>query len=110
MLSEGQMVRLKPVLSIMTQLIQDIIARFNRSIENIIKEKFTSIQPAVQWKFNEAAWHYLRDHSNEEGVDTVENIIFKNLHPLYGAVDIRNSTILRNQALEKDYTVQLRIL
>jgi hypothetical protein len=65
MLSEGQMVRLKPVLSIMTQLIQDIIGRFNRNIENIIKEKFTSI-PAVQWKFNEAAWHYLRDHSNEE--------------------------------------------
>ena len=117
MLSEGQMVRLKPVLSIMTQLIQDIIARFNRRIENIIKEKFTSIQPAVQWKFNEAAWHYLRDHSNEErdhdnedGVDTVENIIFKNLHPLYGAVDIRNSTILRNQALEKDYTIQLGTL
>jgi hypothetical protein len=110
MLSEGQMVRLKPVLPIMTQLIQDIIARFNHSIENIIKEKFTSIQPAVQWKFNEAAWHYLRDHNNEEGVDTVENIIFKNLHPLYGAVDIRNSTILRNQALEKDYAVQLRIL
>jgi len=110
MLSEGQLVRLKPVLSIMTQLIQDIIARFNRSIENIIKEKFTSIQPAVQWKFNEAAWHYLRDHRNEEGVDMVENIIFKNLHPLYGAVDIRNSTILRNQALEKDYAVQLGTL
>jgi hypothetical protein len=110
LLSEGQMVRLKPVLSIMTQLIQDIIARFNRSIENIIKEKFTSIQPAVQWKFNEAAWHYLRDHTSDEGEDTVENIIFKNLHPLYGAVDIRNSTILRNQAQEKDYAVQLRML
>ncbi len=110
LLSEGQMMRLKPVLSIMTQLIQDVIARFNRSIENIIKEKFTSIQPAVQWKFNEAAWHYLRDHSNEEGADAVENIIFKNLHPLYGAVDIRNSTILRNQALEKDYAIQLETL
>jgi len=110
MLSEGQLVRLKPVLAIMTQLIQDIIARFNQSIENIIKEKFTSIQPAVQWKFNEAAWHFLRDHNNDEEVDTVEDIIFKNLHPLYGAVDIRNSTILRNKALEKDYTVQLRML
>ncbi|HEX3081165.1 MAG TPA: GAF domain-containing protein [Puia sp.] len=110
MLSEAQMVRLKPVLPIMTQLIQDIIARFNQRIESIIKEKFTSIQPAVQWKFNEAAWHYLRDHDNEEGADAVENIIFKNLHPLYGAVDIRNSTILRNQALEKDYAVQLGML
>ncbi|HET7000233.1 MAG TPA: hypothetical protein VFI33_02945 [Puia sp.] len=110
MLSEGQMVRLRPVLPIMTQLIQDIIARFNQRIENVIKEKFTSIQPAVQWKFNEAAWHYLRDHHNEDGVETVENIIFKNLHPLYGAVDIRNSTILRNQAVEKDYAVQLSTL
>src|SRR5450432_2148909 len=110
MLSEGQMVRLKPVLPIMTQLMQDIIARFNRSIENIIKEKFTSIQPAVQWKFNEAAWHYLRDPAGETGTEPVENIVFKNLNPLYGAVDIRNSTILRNQALEKDYTIQLGIL
>lgn len=110
MLSEGQMVRLKPVLPIMTQLIQDIIGRFNRGIENIIKEKFTSIQPAVQWKFTEAAWHYLRDHASDDANDPVENIIFKNLHPLYGAVDIKNSTILRNQALEKDYAVQLRML
>jgi hypothetical protein len=110
MLSEGQLIRLKPVLPIMTQLIQDIISRFNRSIENIIKEKFTSIQPAVQWKFNETAWHYLRDHASEDNNEPVENIVFKNLNPLYGAVDIRNSTVLRNQALEKDYTIQLRIL
>src|SRR5450432_4206452 len=110
MMSEGQLVRLKPVLSIMTQLIQDIIARFNRSIENIIKEKFTSIQPAVQWKFNETAWHYLRDHSAENRNDSLENIIFKNLHTLYGAVDIKNSTILRNKALEKAYTIQLNQL
>ncbi len=77
MLSESQMVRLKPVLPIVTQLIQDIIARFNRSIENVIKEKFTSVQPAVQWKFNETAWHYIRDHSKEDKNDSLENIIFK---------------------------------
>lgn len=110
MLNEAQLVRLKAVLPLTTQLIQDIFARFNRSIENIIKEKFTSIQPAVQWKFNETAWHYLRDHGMEHNNDSLENIVFKDLHPLYGAVDIRNSTILRNQVLEKDYTVQLRIL
>ena len=110
MLSESQMVRLKPVLPIVTQLIQDIIARFNRSIENVIKEKFTSVQPAVQWKFNETAWHYLRDHTKEDKNDSLENIIFKSLNPLYGSVDIRNSTILRNQALEKDFTIQLSLL
>ena len=64
MLSEGQLIKLKPVLPLISQLIQNLIAQFNVSIENIIREKFTSIQPAVQWKFNEAAWHYLRDHDN----------------------------------------------
>ena len=94
----------------MTQLIQNIIARFNKNIEDVIKEKFTSIQPAVQWKFNEIAWHYLRDHVTEGKPDLVESITFRDLQPLYGAVDIRNSTILRNEALEKDFTIQLNLL
>jgi hypothetical protein len=110
MISEEQLVKLKPALPLMTQLIKNIIARFNNNIENIIKEKFTSVQPAVQWKFNETAWHYLRDHIIENRTDVLENISFQDLHPLYGAVDIRNSTILRNQALERDYTVQLNLL
>ena len=110
MLSEGQLIKLKPVLPLISQLIQNLIARFNANIEDIIREKFTSIQPAVQWKFNEAAWHYLRDHVIEEKNDVVEDITFKNLYPLYGAVDIKNSTILRNEALAKDFTIQLNIL
>jgi hypothetical protein len=27
-------------------------------IEAIVKENFTSLQPAVEWKFNEAAWQF----------------------------------------------------
>ncbi len=46
----------------------------------------------------------------EDKKSPVENIRFGDLHPLYGAVDIRNATILRNQALANDYTIQLRIL
>ena len=48
--------------------------------------------------------------AKEDKNDSLENIIFKSLNPLYGSVDIRNSTILRNQALEKDFTVQLSLL
>jgi hypothetical protein len=110
MISEGQLIKLKPALPLITQLIQNGIARFNASIEDIVKEQFTSIQPAVQWKFTETAWHYLRDHVLEDTDAPVENIIFRNLSPLFGAVDIRNSTILRNQALRKDFAIQLSIL
>jgi hypothetical protein len=76
----------------------------------VIKEQFTGIQPAVQWKFNEAAWHYLRDRFVEDRKTPIEDISFPELHPLYGAVDIKNSTVLRNQVLEKDYNIQLKIL
>ncbi len=110
MISEAQLLKLKPAFPLITQLIQNIIARFNKSIEDVIKEKFTSIQPAVQWKFNEAAWHYLHQKEIEGKTDEVESIIFRELQPLYGAVDIRNSTILRNQALAQDYFIQLQLL
>ena len=46
----------------------------------------------------------------EEKNDAVEDITFKNLYPLYGAVDIKNSTILRNEALARDFNIQLNIL
>ncbi len=110
MMSEEQLIKIQPAMPLIAQMIQNLISKFTNSIESIIKEKFTSIQPAVQWKFNETAWHYLRDHIMEEKNEPLEDISFNNLYPLYGAVDIRNSTILRNQALEKDYTIQLKIL
>src|SRR5260221_6074105 len=40
----------------------------------------------------------------------VETIYFKDVYPLYGAIDIRNSTIERNRALRRDLQVQFGIL
>ncbi|MCF0070195.1 GAF domain-containing protein [Dyadobacter sp. CY261] len=83
------------------QLLNTYIEEFNMELESIIKEKFTSIQPAVQWKFNEAAWHYL--HRRKKGLPEVsENIAFYDVFPLYGAIDIRNSTSERNTAIRAD--------
>jgi hypothetical protein len=110
MMSAGQLVKLQPAFPLIAQLIENLITRFRISIENIIKEKFTSIQPAVQWKFNETAWHYLRDHVVEDNNDALENISFRDLYPLYGSVDIRNSTMLQNQALARDFGIQLTLL
>lgn len=91
------------------QLLNIYIEEFNIELENIIKEKFTSIQPAVQWKFNEAAWHYL--HRRKKGLPEVtENISFYDVYPLYGAVDIRNSTAERNNAIRTDLGNYLNLL
>lgn len=102
--------KLRKVSPLLAQLLHDQASHFNAKIENIIKEKFTSLQPAVQWKFNEAAYEYLKQLIPDKPKPTIENIQFKNVFPLYGAIDIRNSTIERNAALIADYKTQLNLL
>lgn len=96
-----------PVMPYIAQLVTHFIDKFNATIDNIIKNQFTNIQPSVQWKFNEVAWHYFRNNVVEKKKDRLETISFGEVYPLYGAVDIQNSTIERNKALRKDLQVQL---
>jgi hypothetical protein len=47
----------------------------------------------------------------QQGQEPVlEPIFFKGVYPLYGAVDIRNSTMERNGALRRDMVIQFRLL
>jgi len=106
---EKIVVLLQPAMAAIGRLLQIYIDEFNYEIEGIIKEKFTSIQPAVQWKFNEVAWEYL--HNKKKYLPEKEfNIHFDNVYPLYGAVDIRNSTIERNKAIVADLEAHLSLL
>jgi len=96
----------KPLIS---RIFQNAIDGFNINLETVIKEKFTSIQQAVQWKFKEAAWHFIRDNDQNQ-LAAVEKIVFENVYPLYGAVDIRNSTLVRNASLRQDLTFQFDLI
>ncbi|MEO6722287.1 MAG: hypothetical protein ABIN67_18105 [Ferruginibacter sp.] len=101
---------LVPLLPYVSQLLQHSVDKVNFKIEAIIKDKFTNLQPAVQWKFNEVAWHYFRNNIVENKRIPIEEITFSEVYPLYGAIDIQNSTIERNKALRKDLLVQLSFL
>ncbi|MBA4167303.1 MAG: GAF domain-containing protein, partial [Chitinophagaceae bacterium] len=109
-LDENVLVKVEAATPLIAQLLQKCIDEFDVKLESVIKEKFTSLQPAVQWKFNEVAWHYLRDIDLQTQKPQTENILFRDVYPLYGAVDIRNSTIERNDALKTDLQVQFSIL
>ncbi|MGN6435271.1 MAG: GAF domain-containing protein [Agriterribacter sp.] len=108
-LTEVLLARLEPAMPLLAQLLKNTIDILHSSIDQVMKEKFTAIQPSVQWKFNEVAWRYLLQKQNT-GNGEIEDIIFRDVFPLYGAVDIRNSTIDRNAALAKDLEVQFDIL
>jgi hypothetical protein len=71
-----------------------------------IQEEFTAIHSVVEWKFNKAASQLL-DENGETATVALEPIIFKSVHPLYGAVDIRASSRERNNAIIRDLQEQL---
>lgn len=104
------LLKIEPALAYVAQLMKIAVDDFNGMISRTVTEKFTSIQPAVHWRFKKAAWNFLYDRLLEKKETDIEPIAFEQLYPLYGAVDIRNSSVERNHALEQDLRYQLRLL
>jgi hypothetical protein len=82
--------------------------KVEQEINVVMKNEFTAIQPTVEWKFIEVAWRYIQDRLN--GNDTpMAPIFFGEVYPIYGAVDIRNSSVERAIAISKDMDAQLQL-
>jgi uncharacterized protein (DUF2132 family) len=109
-LDEKTFSRIEPAMPLIAQLMQNSVDEFDKKITDTIRHKFTSLQPSVQWKFNEAAWDYLYQSRMEGKPALLQKIEFKNVYPLYGAIDMRNSTNERNNALLNDLQYQFRKL
>ena len=77
-------------------------------VDSVIKEYCTAIHPCVAWRFEEAAFRYLRD-LEENGTAEFEDIEFKEVFPLYGSMDIRSSSEQRNLAIQSDLLEQLKL-
>ncbi|MBE9585205.1 GAF domain-containing protein [Mucilaginibacter sp. JRF] len=102
--------KLQRAIPLLAQLFQYSIDRFNSAIDVILKDKFTALQPSVQWKFNEVALTYLRGLKTSDRIPTIDTVVFEDMYPLFGAIDIRNSTIERNVALQEDLKQLLNVL
>lgn len=109
LLDERILSRLHPATSLISRIFQNTIVEFDFQVEAVIKEKFTSIQQSVQWKFKETAWQFLRGSTSNSQVPN-EKITFKNVYPLYGAIDIKNSASIRNKVLRQDIMLQFNLL
>lgn len=75
-------------------------------IEAIIQQECTTIHPSVKWRFEEEAFNFmLKQH--EEDRPIFQDIVFDQLYPLYGQLDIKGSSERRNKAVSKDLIKQL---
>jgi hypothetical protein len=102
--------KIQLAIPLVAQLLKFSSDEFESKIETVIRDKFTPLQPSVQWRFNEVAWKHLQKRYSNLNEPEIETIRFDNVYPLYGAVDIRNSTIERNNAIHKDIKNQLDLL
>ena len=100
------MAKLEPAIPLLSLALLKCRDNFQYKIEKVIKEKFTALQQSVEWKFEEVAWDHLRRGANEEE----KNVVFDNVFPLYGAIDIRNSSVERSHALQKDLKEHLMLI
>lgn len=78
------------------------------NIDAIIKKRYTAIHPSVEWRFEQAANNYLESKERGESPE-VEQIVFKEVYPLYAAVDVRGSSTERNKAIQADLIEHLTI-
>lgn len=81
-------------------------AERENQIDAIIQNECTSVHESVYWRFEEEAERFIKDNL-EGGQPTFKEIIFKDVYPLYGQVDIRNSSQARNLAVQRDLMIQL---
>jgi GAF domain-containing protein len=108
--NEKLFTKIQQAIPLIAQLLKYSSDEFDSKIEAVIRDKFTPLQPSVQWKFNEVAWNFLQKNYSSLNEPEIETIRFENVYPLYGAVDIRNSTIERNKAIHEDIKNQLNQL
>ena len=101
--------RLQAAIPYIGQLFNHILIEFAGTIEQAVTDNFTSIKSSVKWKFNEVVWTLIKE-SRDISTAEVGKITFEKLYPFHGAVDIRQSTAERNNAVIKDITLQIELL
>jgi len=108
-LNQDHISKVEPALPLFVLAIEKSQEILDNQVDKVIKDKFTAVQPAVEWRFSEAALKYLTN--KQEGKEAIiEPIVFNNVFPLYGAIDIRNSSVERNHAIQQDLLEQLHMV
>ncbi|WP_271770316.1 GAF domain-containing protein [Aquimarina algiphila] len=95
---------------VMPYLVDSVLrskAKSENELELIIQQECTSIHPSVHWKFKREAKRFMRAMVDENPVSFRE-VVFENVYPLYGQIDIKGSSDARNEAIQKDLVLQLK--
>lgn len=99
-------IKIQPAIPLFTLGMEKTLDLLNSNVDAVIKKKFTAVQPAVEWRFTEAALNFIVQKQRSDDAK-IEKIAFDDVHPLYAAIDIRGSSTSRAHAIQLDTLEQL---
>ena len=99
--------KILPAISLFVLALEKSAKNLANEIDHAIKEQFTAVQSSVEWRFTEAALRFISESRKNEDAK-IEPIVFENVYPLYGAIDLRNSSTERTRAIQQDMEEQLK--
>ena len=105
-LHKGTLDLLDQVLPILSMAKKRFHTEAQNLVEAIIQQECTTIHPSVKWKFEEEAKKFMEKQAAGEQ-PVFKDIVFDQLYPLYGQLDIKGSSERRNKAVSIDLIKQL---
>ncbi|HEX5652650.1 MAG TPA: hypothetical protein VFX58_06230 [Chitinophagaceae bacterium] len=101
--------KFEPVYSFFEIACRNYISQFKNEVGSLILEKFTALQPVVEWKFLEEAWDYLKEKETDPSRE-IGAVSFDQIYPVYGIVDVKNSSAERSRCYQKDLLDELNLI
>jgi hypothetical protein len=98
--------KLDDVMPYIISAVQRSIEEEENLIDAIIQNECTTVHPSVYWKFQQEAKRFMADELSENQ-PVFREIVFKDVYPLYGQIDIKASSNERNLAIQRDLMIQL---
>ncbi len=97
--------RLNIIMPFLTDTIDRQFTDLNNQVRALIQIEYTTIHPSVYWKFENEALKFLH-YKNLNKTYSLKEIIFDDVFPLYGQIDIKDSSVSRNDCLQTDLQKQ----
>ena len=101
--------KLDVVMPYLTDNIERLVAEWHNQVQAVIQDRYTAIHRSVYWKFRAEAKKLIAEL--QEGRQAALNeIVFPDVYPLYGQIDIKGSSDARNNSIRQDLKKQLHAL
>jgi len=101
--------KLAVVMPFLTDTLERLVTELQNEVQALIQDKYTTIHSSVYWKFRTEAQRFIHTRQAGRSYD-LEEIVFPSVYPLYGQIDIKGSSEIRNSSLQKDLKNQLTVL